>query len=50
MEQELQTAEVMGYKYGAKIVRGAYIDMERQLARTKGYEGDPSHQMPFVTT
>ena len=40
MEQELQTAKNMGYKYGAKIVRGAYMDAERQLATQKGYEGD----------
>ena len=40
MEQELQTAKNMGYKYGAKIVRGAYMDAERWLATQKGYEGD----------
>jgi proline dehydrogenase len=49
MEQELQTAKNMAYKYGAKIVRGAYMDAERQLATQKGYE-DPIHPTKEDTT
>ena len=40
MEEELATARAMGYCYGAKIVRGAYMDLERTLAKQHHYEGE----------
>ena len=40
MEEELATAQAMGYCYGAKIVRGAYMDQERTLAKQHHYEGE----------
>ena len=40
MEEELATARAMGYCYGAKIVRGAYMDQERTLAKQHHYEGE----------
>lgn len=40
MEEDLATARAMGYCYGAKIVRGAYMDQERRLARQHRYEGE----------
>ena len=37
---EMEVVEGFGRSFGAKIVRGAYMDKERKLARERGYE-DP---------
>ena len=37
---DLALAEEAGFLYGVKVVRGAYMEQERALAREKGYE-DP---------
>ena len=42
LQLDLQRAEVEGYLFGAKLVRGAYMASERPLAKAKGYK-DPIH-------
>ena len=34
---DLAFAEESGFKYGVKVVRGAYMEQERALAQEKGY-------------
>lgn len=36
MEIDVQRAERFGYHFAAKLVRGAYMESERQLAKSKG--------------
>ncbi|KAG5452028.1 Proline dehydrogenase 1, mitochondrial [Clonorchis sinensis] len=40
LQQDLNHSEVEGFHFGAKLVRGAYIDQERARARALDYE-DP---------
>ena len=40
MQEDLARAEKQGYIFAAKLVRGAYMEQERRLAREQGYE-DP---------
>ena len=40
LKHDLNQAEKYNYIFAAKLVRGAYIEQERQLAREHGYE-DP---------
>ncbi|XP_075687591.1 hydroxyproline dehydrogenase [Rhinoderma darwinii] len=40
LTQDLDTAESLGLCFGVKLVRGAYMDKERKLAKVKGYS-DP---------
>ncbi|XP_073502120.1 hydroxyproline dehydrogenase isoform X1 [Phyllobates terribilis] len=40
LTQDLHTAESLGLCFGVKLVRGAYMDKERKLAKEKGYS-DP---------
>ena len=40
LQQSLEKAQTKGYRLGAKVVRGAYVEKERQRARTQGYD-DP---------
>ena len=37
---EHATAKRNDYIYAVKVVRGAYIDEEKQLAGERGYEGE----------
>ncbi|KAM9304835.1 hydroxyproline dehydrogenase [Gastrophryne carolinensis] len=37
LSQDLDTAVAMGLCFGVKLVRGAYMDKERKLAKEKGY-------------
>ena len=42
LKHDLAQAEKCNYIFAAKLVRGAYMDQERQLAREHGYE-DPTN-------
>ncbi|MEZ4937677.1 MAG: proline dehydrogenase family protein [Crocinitomicaceae bacterium] len=42
LKNAVQNAKESGYKYAVKLVRGAYMEEERQLAKEKGYP-DPIH-------
>ena len=37
LKKELETAQKEGFQYGAKFVRGAYMEKEREWARKYGY-------------
>lgn len=37
LKRELQTAKNLGYKYAVKLVRGAYMEKERDRAQKMGY-------------
>lgn len=37
LSQDVALAERLGVCFGIKLVRGAYLEKERQLAREKGY-------------
>uniref|UniRef100_UPI00398EDED1 hydroxyproline dehydrogenase n=1 Tax=Pristiophorus japonicus TaxID=55135 RepID=UPI00398EDED1 len=43
LSADISRASSLGYCFGVKLVRGAYMDKERQLARTLGY-ADPIHE------
>ena len=43
ISSELAVVEGFGRSFGAKIVRGAYMDKERKLARERDYE-DPVNE------
>lgn len=38
IELEVMTARKLGYNLGIKLVRGAYMNEERQVAKEQGYE------------
>lgn len=38
IENEVATSKVLGYNLGIKLIRGAYMEEERGLARELGYE------------
>lgn len=40
---DLRVAQEEGFCFGVKLVRGAYMDKERKLAKEEGRE-DPIHQ------
>lgn len=40
---DLRLAQEEGFCFGVKLVRGAYMDKERKLAKEEGRE-DPVHQ------
>ncbi|CAJ0952028.1 unnamed protein product, partial [Ranitomeya imitator] len=40
LTQDLRTADSLGRSFGVKLVRGAYMDKERKMAKEKGYS-DP---------
>lgn len=40
---DLRLAQKEGFYFGVKLVRGAYMDKERKLAKEEGRE-DPVHQ------
>lgn len=35
---EIQAAKKMGYNLGIKLIRGAYMNEERRIAKEQGYE------------
>ena len=37
---DLKLSQIIGFCYGVKLVKGAYMEQERQRAEEKGYE-DP---------
>ncbi|ELT97563.1 hypothetical protein CAPTEDRAFT_183525 [Capitella teleta] len=48
-QRDLQLAATEGFRLGAKVVRGAYMDEERTLAHVHGYE-DPVNPTYEATT
>lgn len=38
MPLEIQTAKKLGYNLGIKLIRGAYMNEERRLAKANNYE------------
>lgn len=38
IEQEVACAKILGYNLGIKLIRGAYMEEERTLAKEHGYE------------
>jgi len=48
LEQDLTRADRLGYHFGAKMVRGAYMESERAMADRFGYES-PIHDTPEET-
>ena len=38
IRREVATSKILGYNLGVKLIRGAYMDEERQLATENGYE------------
>ncbi len=42
LQQDIKKAEAKGYKLGVKLVRGAYIEKEREMAHTLNH-ADPIH-------
>jgi len=40
LQMDLKLSQIMGFSYGVKLVKGAYMEQERQRAEEKGYE-DP---------
>ena len=49
VKKDLALAEKDGYIFAAKLVRGAYIEQERRLARENGFE-DPINPNVEATT
>ena len=49
LDLDIQRAEREGFAFGAKLVRGAYLVLERERAREKGYS-DPVHPDFEATT
>ncbi|KAL5015710.1 hypothetical protein ScPMuIL_005299 [Solemya velum] len=49
LECDIDFARTHGVCFGAKLVRGAYINTERKLAGSRGYP-DPVHATPGETT